>query len=63
MDAYWRKRINDIFDQVGEMSSSKLLLRWNEVMDDMYGDEGQRKSEILNAALKDNKVSLDAKNG
>jgi DNA-binding transcriptional MerR regulator len=62
MDAYWRARIYGVLDQVGKMSSSKLLVLWNEVMDDMYGDEGERKSDIHNAALQDDKVSLDAKN-
>ena len=61
MDAYWRERIYGVLDQVGEMSSSKLLVLWNEVMDDMYGDEGERKSDIPGAALQDDKVSLDAK--
>jgi DNA-binding transcriptional MerR regulator len=62
MDAYWRARIYGVLDQVGKVSSSKLLVLWNEVMDDMYGDEGERKSDIHNAALQDDKVSLDAKN-
>lgn len=61
MDAYWRDRIYGVLGKVGEMSSSKLLLLWNEVMDDMYGDEGERKSDIPGAALQDDKVSLDAK--
>lgn len=62
MDAYWRARIYGVLGKVGKMSSSKLLVLWNEVMDDMYGDEGERKSDIHNAALHDDKVSLDAKN-
>jgi DNA-binding transcriptional MerR regulator len=62
MDAYWRARIYGVLDQVGKMPSSKSLALWNEVMDDMYGDEGERKSDIHNTVLQDDKVSLDAKN-
>jgi DNA-binding transcriptional MerR regulator len=61
MDAYWRERIYNILDQAGIVSSSELLLLWNEVMDDMYGDEGERKLEIPAAALQDDRVSPDAK--
>lgn len=46
MDAYWRERIYGVLRKVGEMSSSKLLLLWNEVMDDMYGNEDERKLDI-----------------
>lgn len=61
MDAYWHDRIYGVLAQVGLVSSSKLLLIWNEVMDDMYGDEGERKLDISRVALQDDKVSLDAK--
>lgn len=61
VDAYWRERIYGVLAQAGEISSSKLLLLWNEVMDDMYGNEGERKLDIPAAALQDAKVSLDAK--
>ena len=61
MDAYWRDRIYGIFAQVGKESSSKLQLLWDEVMDDMYGDDDARKAAIPLAALQDDQVSLDAK--
>jgi hypothetical protein len=50
-----------VLDQAGKVSSSKLLSLWNEVMDDMYGDEDARKVAIPGAALQDNKVNFDAK--
>ena len=62
MNAYWKARIYGVLDQAGEIPSSKLLSLWNEVMDDMYGDEGDRKLDIPNLALQDDKVSLVAKN-
>lgn len=61
MDAYWRARIYKVLDLVGSKSSAELLTLWNEIMDDMYGDESERKLEIPGAALQDDRVSSDAK--
>ena len=60
-DAYWRDRIYGLLGKVGTMSSSKALTLWNEILDDMYGDEEARKSTIYEMALKDEKVSEAAK--
>lgn len=61
MDAYWRDRIYGILDQVGKLPSSTMNTLWNEVLDDMYGDEGDRKNILHEIALKDDKVSDQAK--
>lgn len=61
MDAYWRDRIYRILDQVGKAPSNTVLTLWNEVLDDMYGEEQERKKIIFDAALKDEKVSMEAK--
>ncbi len=61
MDAYWRERIYTVLAQASMISSSELLVRWNEIMDDMYGDEGERKLDIPRAALDDAHVGPDAK--
>jgi DNA-binding transcriptional MerR regulator len=61
MDAYFRKRIYDILDKVGKIPSSTVLTRWNEMLDDMYGDEVVNKKTIREIALKDDKVSQEAK--
>ena len=61
MDAYWRDRVYGILDKVGKVPSSAVLTLWNEVLDDMYGDEGDRKNAVQEIALKDDKVSGDAK--
>ena len=34
---------------------------WNKALDDMYGEETSRKYAICEIALKDDKVSLEAK--
>ncbi len=61
MDAYWRDRIYRIFNQVGKTSSDLLLHLWTEVLDDMYGDDNARKTEIYEVALADQKISKEAK--
>jgi len=61
MDAYWRDRIYAIFDQVGKISANTVLNLWNEVLDDMYGEDVTRKKSLYNMALKDEKISKDAK--
>jgi len=60
-DAYWRDRIYGLLNKVETMSSSTALTLWNEILDDMYGDEEARKSIIYEMALKDEKVSEAAK--
>lgn len=61
MDSYWRDRIYGILDQVGKVPSNTVLTLWNEVLDDMYGEEQERKKIIYEAALKDEKVGKEAK--
>ena len=61
MDAYWRDRIYGILDQVGKASSATVLTLWNEVLVDMYGDEGSRKKALHDLALNDDRISPEAK--
>lgn len=62
MDAYWRDRIYGILNQVGSRGSDEAIFKlWNEVLDDMYGEENTRKKEIYDIALTDDKVSEKAK--
>lgn len=61
MDSYWKQRIYNILAQVGSTPSSEVLSLWNEVLDDMYGNDSARKKAILDIALHDDKISNDAK--
>ena len=61
IDMYWQDRIYGILDQVGKIASSTVFALWNEILDDMYGDEGDRKNILQEIALKDDKVSPEAK--
>lgn len=61
MDSYFQQRIYDILAQVGRVASSEVLNLWNAVLDDMYGEDSERKKDLLDLAIKDDKVSNDAK--
>ena len=61
MDAYWRHRIYGLLAQAEVLSSAQLLILWNEIMDDMFGNDEERKAAIPLAALQDDQGSFDAK--
>lgn len=61
IDAYWRNRIFGILEQVGKASSFQVLSLWNEVLDELYGEEASRKKAIYEMALNDETVSPEAK--
>lgn len=61
MDAYWRDRIYGLLNQVGKEPSDVILKRWHEVLDDMYGEDEQRKTEIYDIAFADENISEQAK--
>jgi DNA-binding transcriptional MerR regulator len=65
VNAYYRDRIRGVLDKVGTISSSTVLKLWNEILDDMYGDDkaikDERKGIIIETALKEESVSQEAK--
>ena len=61
MDSYWRHRIYGILAKVEDVSAPELLNLWNEVLDDMYGDDLERKKAIIDVVLQDDKISRNAK--
>lgn len=60
-DAYWKDRLYGFLNKVATLSSSDAKKLWNEILDDMYGDEEARKIAIYERVLKDEKVSEAAK--
>lgn len=60
-DAYWEHRIYELLSQIGTLSPSTAFTVWNEILDEMYGNEEARKSAIYDIALRDDKVSQEAK--
>ena len=61
MDAYWHHRIYGVLAKVGEIASSEVLILWDEVMNDMYGDEEERKAAIPLIGLQDDNITQKAK--
>ena len=61
MDTYYHQRIYAILAEVGTISSSLSLKLWHEVLDEMHGDDLQRRKELVAVALKDSQVSSEAK--
>lgn len=62
VDAYWRKRIYGLLDKVGQSNNDALITDWDQLMDEMYGNETPRKLELIAVGLTDDKVSEAAKN-
>jgi DNA-binding transcriptional MerR regulator len=56
-DAYYQKRIYDILNQ---MDTNPINL-WHELLDDMYGNDQERRNELYEIAKKDMNVSQKAK--
>lgn len=61
IDAYWRNRIYRILDQIGNSPESEVLRLWNEVLEDIHGNEVERNAEIYEAAMHDENISKAAK--
>ena len=61
MDAYWRDRIHGILAQVGKTPSAELVMLWNAMLEDMYGDDLSRSEAIYTAVMEDKQVSQVAK--
>lgn len=61
VDAYWRKRIYHTLNLVGSKPSLDVAKLWNELMDEMYGEDEARKAEIINVVLNDDSISTDIK--
>lgn len=65
VNAYYSNRIHDVLAKVGTITSSAALKLWNEILDDMYGDDKATKEErtgiIIEMAQKDADVSQAAK--
>jgi hypothetical protein len=61
MDAYYRKRIYNILEQVEQSSSDDLSLQWNLLMDEMFGDSISLKQEVIDAGMTDSRVSTAAR--
>lgn len=60
VDAYWRQRLHQVLSQAGQVPSIQMLRLWNELMEEMYGDEEERKADIPALALQEQGLSHEA---
>ncbi len=61
IDAYYRARIYRVLDQAGADETAAVSKSWQALLFDMYGDDQASKDELVQAALKDRRVSDAAK--
>jgi hypothetical protein len=65
VNAYYKAKFRDVLAKVGTIPSATALKLWNEILDDIYGDDKATKEErlrsIIEMALKDGDVSRAAK--
>lgn len=61
MDAYWADRIHKCLSQIKTKSKSEMLSDWEQIMDDMYGNEQERKVDVMKKVLEDERINEDAK--
>ncbi|KTD65509.1 MerR family transcriptional regulator [Legionella spiritensis] len=61
MDAYLKQRTYDILANIGKISSASLMQNWSEFMDEVCGEQEDKKAEVVKIALRDEKISREAK--
>lgn len=61
LDAYWKSRIHDLFSQFGKISSSSFLNSWNTFMDEVCGEDEERKKSVVDLIMNDEKTSSEIK--
>lgn len=58
VDAYWRDRVRAILDKVETgASNEKVLALWNETLDEMCGEDVDRREQVKHLVMKDEKTS------
>lgn len=60
--AYYGDILRQILGQVGTLSDAEVLKSWKEALKNMHGNNPQKDMDVLEMALKDNRVSESAKN-
>lgn len=61
MDVYYRERIYGLLDQTETMNLKLLQKSWEDLMEEMYGNEQAKKDALYQAAMTDDKVSEPAR--
>lgn len=53
MDAYYRQKIWLVLNQIGRKSDQEILAAWNNLLDDMYGDEEDKKNDVMRQVMQE----------
>jgi hypothetical protein len=61
IDAYYCQRVHTFLNQVGHQSSTKLLSEWNQLLQEMFGNDESKKHETVRSILQDDQVNPSAK--
>lgn len=61
IDAYYRNRIYRLLDQISENPSKQLEQQWQGLLEEMYGNSDKLKQELVEVALKDDRVNQKAR--
>lgn len=59
---YYKSRISAIFSQIEGQPTPLLQQQWNDLLNEMYGDDQHNKAELIKAVLLDERVSIATKN-
>lgn len=62
IDAYYRKRIYWLLNQIESDSAIRESKEWEELLEEMFGNSDSSKQAVVDTVMKDDKVSLSAKN-
>ncbi|MDF1684999.1 MAG: MerR family transcriptional regulator [Legionellaceae bacterium] len=60
-DAFWRHKLTTLLEKVGVVPDVEMQCLWEEVMDEMYGNEEPRKQALLEIAITDKNISEQAR--
>lgn len=61
MDAYWYERISAVLNLIGHASANEVKKQWDEVLDEMYGNETARKALVVEVILKEHEITPEAR--
>ena len=61
VDTYWHQRAYSILNAIGTASTEASKAAWDQLLDDMYGDDTNRKLDAFHVAMNDDKIGDSAK--
>lgn len=62
IDAYWRNRVFNILKQINVKSDLEVLKQWNDLLNDMCGDNKKERNDFMQIAYAEPEISEATKN-